>query len=106
VALLVAKQPPMPSQGNLIATLPEVIRKGLFSSHERSSGGLRKLYINRELSWIAFNSRVLAPAALNETEQPLLEQAKFHVACFSNNPPMNFSWCAVLSLESHSWRLA
>ena len=32
------------------------------------------LYINRELSWIAFNYRVLAQA-LNE-HTPLLEQAK------------------------------
>ncbi|ABM79724.1 polyphosphate kinase 1 [Prochlorococcus marinus] len=39
-------------------------------------------YINRELSWIAFNERVLAQA-LN-TRTPLLEQAKFS-AIFSNN---------------------
>jgi polyphosphate kinase len=39
-------------------------------------------YINRELSWIAFNQRVLA-CALDE-HTPLLEQAKFS-AIFSNN---------------------
>ena len=39
-------------------------------------------YINRELSWIDFNQRVLELAADNET--PLLEKAKFN-AIFSNN---------------------
>ncbi len=39
-------------------------------------------YINRELSWIAFNERVLAQAL--DTRTPLLEQAKFS-AIFSNN---------------------
>ncbi|KGG25435.1 MULTISPECIES: polyphosphate kinase 1 [unclassified Prochlorococcus] len=39
-------------------------------------------YINRELSWIAFNERVLAQALDRRT--PLLEQAKFS-AIFSNN---------------------
>lgn len=40
------------------------------------------LYINRELSWIAFNERVLVQALDKRT--PLLEQAKFS-AIFSNN---------------------
>ena len=40
------------------------------------------LYINRELSWIAFNERVLIQALDQRT--PLLEQAKFS-AIFSNN---------------------
>ena len=39
-------------------------------------------YINRELSWIAFNERVLAQALDQRT--PLLDQAKFS-AIFSNN---------------------
>ena len=39
-------------------------------------------YINRELSWIAFNQRVLAQAIDQRT--PLLDQAKFS-AIFSNN---------------------
>ena len=39
-------------------------------------------YINRELSWIAFNQRVLAQALDQRT--PLLDQAKFS-AIFSNN---------------------
>ena len=41
-----------------------------------------ELYINRELSWIAFNERVLIQALDERT--PLLEQAKF-CAIFSNN---------------------
>jgi polyphosphate kinase len=41
-----------------------------------------ELYINRELSWVAFNQRVLAQALSEHT--PLLEQAKFS-AIFSNN---------------------
>ena len=33
------------------------------------------LYINRELSWLAFNQRVLAQA--QDTSHPLLERVKF-----------------------------
>ena len=48
-----------------------------------SSAVLRKdSYYNRELSWIAFNERVLAQALDQRT--PLLDQAKFS-AIFSNN---------------------
>lgn len=39
-------------------------------------------FLNRELSWLAFNERVLALAA--DPEQPLLERAKF-LAIFSSN---------------------
>ena len=41
-----------------------------------------KNYINRELSWIDFNKRVLELAI--EEETPLLEKIKFS-AIFSNN---------------------
>ncbi|MEO6418168.1 MAG: RNA degradosome polyphosphate kinase, partial [Polyangiaceae bacterium] len=40
------------------------------------------LYLNRELSWLEFNARVLAEA-LNENV-PLLERLKFHAIVYSN----------------------
>ncbi|MEO5680219.1 MAG: RNA degradosome polyphosphate kinase, partial [Acidimicrobiales bacterium] len=42
----------------------------------------RERYLNREVSWLDFNARVLAQA--EETDLPLLERAKF-LAIFANN---------------------
>ena len=55
-----------------------------------------ELYLNRELSWIKFNERVLAQAL--DPKTPLLEQAKFS-AIFSNNLD-EFFMVRVASLQS------
>ncbi|WP_320673691.1 polyphosphate kinase 1 [Prochlorococcus sp. MIT 1341] len=56
----------------------------------------RKGYINRELSWISFNFRVLSQAL--DIKTPLIEQAKFS-AIFSNNLD-EFFMVRIASLKS------
>ena len=65
-----------------------------------------KRYVNRELSWIAFNQRVLNLAL--QSKSPLLEQAKFS-AIFSNNLDEFFMVrvaSLIAQLESNSSRLS
>jgi polyphosphate kinase len=65
-----------------------------------------KRYINRELSWIAFNQRVLGLAL--QSKSPLLEQAKYS-AIFSNNLDEFFMVrvaSLIAQLQSNSSRLS
>src|SRR2546427_6298285 len=65
--------PPAPSQSQLAAVPPLSQEPDLRSA---------SLYLNRELSWLEFNARVLAEA---ESESvPLLERLKFHAIVSSN----------------------
>ncbi|HXA43787.1 MAG TPA: polyphosphate kinase 1 [Candidatus Solibacter sp.] len=58
------------------ATLPQSGRNGRTAPRRRASSPAAQLrYINRELSWIDFNKRVLAQA--EDVSVPLLERAKF-----------------------------
>src|SRR5919201_721759 len=58
------------------AAIPQVVR----SAHDRF--GDPKNFINRELSWLAFNRRVLEEA--QDPTQPLIERVKF-ITIFSSN---------------------
>jgi polyphosphate kinase len=51
------------------------------SADQRDTAGPHRL-LNRELSWLDFNARVLALA--EDAERPLLERAKF-LAIFATN---------------------
>src|SRR5580704_14627183 len=63
------RPPPPPVSGQLVLTEPPDLQAS-------------SLYLNRELSWLEFNARVLAEA---ENEQVLLlERLKFHTIVSSN----------------------
>ena len=60
--------------------------------------GQEKLYIEKELSWLAFNERVLQEAA--DKSNPLIERMRF-LGIYSNNL-MNFIKSALPSLNAAS----
>src|SRR5260370_11235396 len=57
-------------------TSPEVVQSA------RKRFGDPKIFINRELSWLEFNRRVLEEA--QDQRQPLIERVKFLTICSSN----------------------
>ena len=70
---------PLPTPAGLVAARSSP--RGAQRRATRTSAR-RSLYLNRELSWLEFNARVLAEA---ETEAvPLLERLKFHAIVASN----------------------
>jgi polyphosphate kinase len=64
--------------------MPEAREPGVSAPAEISAIDLNQsdLYINREVSWLHFNERVLEEA--ENTQLPLLERVKF-LAIFANN---------------------
>ena len=76
----------IPSQAAAAGDGPDVAIPGAPPAATLSPDELTDLpddrYLNRELSWLDFNSRVLALA--EDTSQPLLERAKF-LAIFASN---------------------
>ncbi|HEX3621757.1 MAG TPA: RNA degradosome polyphosphate kinase, partial [Acidimicrobiales bacterium] len=70
-------------QASLPATDAHAPRPGAADDHGQSDdGAVQPRYINRELAWLDFNTRVLALA--EDPSVPLLERAKF-LAIFSGN---------------------
>ncbi|HYA45607.1 MAG TPA: hypothetical protein VED59_08365, partial [Acidimicrobiales bacterium] len=78
--------PQVPEEPVALGSRQEAGRVGWGSSPEGVDGlsqaGAERRYVNRELSWLDFDRRVLALA--ESTDQPLLERAKF-LAIFSSN---------------------
>jgi len=75
---------PLPQTGEGTGTAPAAEEDAGRESCEGSAPALddRSLYINREISWLAFNERVLGQAL--SPRWPLLERLKF-LAIFSSN---------------------
>ena len=57
-----------------------------------------KYYVNREISWLAFNDRVLEEA--RDTANPLFERANFLAITQKNMT--NGSWCVSLACNNKS----
>jgi polyphosphate kinase len=70
------------SVGPLDETAASAVRLGIGAGADLSMPDIERRYVNRELSWLDFNRRVLALAEADA--QPLLERAKF-IAIFSSN---------------------
>ena len=65
---------PPPDEDDASPAVPELVLTPALSDPA--------LYLNRELSWLAFNGRVLSEAA--DPAQPLLERVKFIAITHSN----------------------
>ena len=70
--------PALPSQPSIVSSGPVALPPSTDPNDLRS----RDLYLNRELSWLEFNARVLAEA--DNEAVPLLERLKFHTILSSN----------------------
>ncbi len=66
--------PPSPAEDGTSPAVPELVLPPTLNDPA--------LYLNRELSWLAFNGRVLGEAA--DPSQPLLERVKFVAITYSN----------------------
>jgi polyphosphate kinase len=62
--------------------------------------GQEKLYIEKELSWLSFNERVLQEAA--DKSNPLIERMRFLGSTPTTS--MNFIKCASLNLSAASYQ--
>src|SRR5580658_6186257 len=71
-----------PAPVSVSVPAPSPSQSSLIPGPEGVDGRSSRLYLNRELSWLEFNARVLAEA---ESESvPLLERLKFHAIVASN----------------------
>jgi polyphosphate kinase len=74
--------PAAPAPVAVSVPAPSPSQSSLIPGPEGLDGRSSRLYLNRELSWLEFNARVLAEA---ESESvPLLERLKFHAIVASN----------------------